>query len=241
MTSLTESKYADEAIPDELIPENVSPSVYRVLSNPRPKWRGRLHRIAGPLTLIAGVVLALSAPAGRERIGVLLFAGGAFAMFSTSAIVHFRRWKVSLLEVLFRLDHAAIFLMIASGASSLALIAMDGSPAKLMLWSVWIGAGIGIMLRVLPFHPPKGLMNTLFICLGCLPLIVAPSLFRAIDFFPAFFIVLEGVFYIGGALMLGAQWPKLKPKVFGYHEVWHSLVVMAVAAHFGAVILILHY
>ena len=92
MNSLIESKYANEAIPDELIPENVSPSVYRVLSNPRPKWRGRLHRIAGPLTLIAGVFVALSAPAGRERIGVLLFAGGAFAMFSTSAVVHFRCW-----------------------------------------------------------------------------------------------------------------------------------------------------
>ena len=134
MTSLIESKYENEAIPDELIPENVSPSVYRVLSNPRPKWRGRLHRIAGPLTLIAGVFLALSAPAGRERIGVVIFAAGAFAMFATSGLVHLRRWKVSLLEILFRLDHAAIFLMIASGASSLALIAMDGTPAKVMLW-----------------------------------------------------------------------------------------------------------
>ena len=241
MTSLIQSKYENEAIPDELIPEDVSPSVYRVLSNPRPKWRGRLHRIAGPLTLIAGVFLALSAPGGRERIGVAIFTAGTFAMFATSGLVHLRRWKISLLEILFRLDHAAIFLMIASGASSLALIAMDGTPAKVMLWSVWIGAGIGILLRVLPFHPPKGLMNTLFIALGCLPLVVAPSLFRAIDIFPASFIVLEGIFYIGGALMLGAQWPKLKPKVFGYHEVWHSLVVLAVAAHFGAVILILHY
>ena len=62
------------------------------------------------------------------------------------------------------------------------------------------------------------------------------SLFRAIDLFPASFIVLEGIFYIGGALMLGAQWPKLKPKVFGYHEVWHSLVVLAVAAHFLSLI-----
>ena len=86
MTSLIESKYANEAIPDELIPENVSPSVYRVLSNPRPQWRGRLHRIAGPLTIIAGVFLALSAPAGRERIGVAIFTAGAFAMFATSGI-----------------------------------------------------------------------------------------------------------------------------------------------------------
>ena len=89
MTSLIESEYANEAIPAELIPENVSPSVYRVLSNPRPKWRGRLHRIAGPLTIVAGVFLAISAPAGRERIGVAIFAAGAFAMFATSGTVSY--------------------------------------------------------------------------------------------------------------------------------------------------------
>ena len=231
----------NEAVPEELIPEGVSPSVYRVLSNPRPKWRGRLHQISIPLTLIGGFFLAFYAPSGKERWGVAIFAAGAFVMFFASGLVHLRRWKVAVLEALFRIDHAAIFIMIASGATSLALIALDGNPANLVLWAAWIGALAGICLRLLPFHPPKGLMNTLFIFLGCIPLVVAPSLFRSIDLLPTLLIAIEGIFYIAGALMLGAQWPKLRPRIFGYHEVWHSLVVLSVLAHFGVLILIIDF
>ena len=109
-----------------------------------------------------------------------------------------------------------------------------------MLWAVWIGALLGIAMRLLPFHPPKGLMNTLFILLGCVPVAAAPSLISALEP-PALALVgLEGLLYVAGALMLGARWPRLRPAVFGYHEVWHTLVVLAVAAHFVVVFLIVH-
>ena len=161
-------------------------------------------------------------------------------MFSASGLVHLRRWRVPLWEVLYRCDHAAIFLLIATSATPLALSALDGGAGRLMLWAVWIGAALGIAMRLLPFPPPKGLMNTLFIVLGWVPVVMAPSLISALEP-PALALVgLEGLLYVAGALMLGARWPRLRPGVFGYHEVWHTFVVLAVAAHFVAVSLVIH-
>jgi len=222
------------------IPDGVSHEVRRALTGQWPRWRGRLHRVAIPLSAAAGVLLVLSAPVGRDRVGAAIFTVGAVTLFSVSGLVHLRRWRVPLWEVLYRCDHAAIFLLIATCATPLALSALDGGAGRLMLWAVWIGAALGIAMRLLPFHPPKGLMNTLFIVLGWVPVVVAPSLISALEP-PALALVgLEGLLYVAGALMLGARWPRLWPAVFGYHEVWHTLVVLAVAAHFVVVFLIVH-
>ncbi len=210
------------------------------MSRPRPRWRGRIHRVAVPCSVVAGVVLVASAPAGADRVGAAVFVAGAFLMFLASGIVHLRQWHIPLWEVLFRLDHAAIFVLIAASATPVAISGLEGRSATLMLWAVWIGAGIGVALRVLPFHPPKGLMNSLFLALGWVPIVVAPDLLRSLAAPELALIVAEGLLYSGGALMLGARWPDPWPTVFGYHEVWHVLVTTAVGLHFLAVALIIH-
>ena len=103
---------------------------------------------------------------------------------------------------------------------------------------MWIGAAIGIGLRLLPFHPPKGLMNSLFLGLGWVPIVVAPDLFRALEPVAILLVVVEGLLYSGGALMLGARWPDPSPRLFGYHEVWHTFVTTAVAVHFVVVAIV---
>ena len=128
---------------------------------------------------------------------------------------------------------------IATSATPVGISALSGRSATLLLWAVWIGAGIGVGLRLLPFHPPKGLMNSLFLGLGWVPIVVAPDLFRALEPVGIFLLVVEGLLYSGGALMLGARWPDPSPRVFGYHEVWHTLVTAAVAVHFVLVAIIL--
>ena len=223
------------------IPEltGVSASVRRSLLLPRPRWRGVMHRAAVPSTVVAGIWLVARAPAGADRVGAAIFAGGALLMFVASSLVHLRRWSIPVWEALFRFDHAAIFLLIATSATPVGISALSGRSASLLLWAVWIGAGIGVGLRLLPFHPPKGLMNSLFLGLGWVPIVVAPDLFRALEPVGIFLVVVEGLLYSGGALMLGARWPDLSPQVFGYHEVWHTLVTAAVAVHFVLVAIIL--
>ena len=184
------------------------------------------------------ILLIVAADPGRDRLGAAVFAVGAVAMFTASSVVHLRRWSIPTWEALFRLDHAAIFLFIAASATPIGLSALEGRSATLLLWAVWIGAGIGVTLRLLPFHPPRGLMNSLFLALGWVPIVVAPDLFRSLDTRVLALIVVEGLLYSSGALMLGARWPDLSPRVFGYHEVWHTLVTAAVSVHFAAVALL---
>jgi len=217
----------------------VSASVQRSLLLPRPRWRGVMHRMAVPCSVVGGVVLVASAPAGRDRVGAAVFVMGAVLMFSASGLVHLRRWSIPTWEVLFRVDHGAIFVLIAASATPVGLSALEGRSATLLLWAVWIGAAVGVGVRVLPFHPPKGLMNTLFIALGWVPIVVAPDLIRSLSLTELLLVVAEGLLYSGGALMLGARWPDPSPEVFGYHEVWHTLVTIAVALHFVLVGLVI--
>ena len=135
----------------------VSASVRRSLLLPRPRWRGVMHRAAVPSTVVAGIWLVARAPAGADRVGAAIFACGALIMFVASSLVHLRRWSIPVWEALFRFDHAAIFLLIATSATPVGISALSGQSATLLLWAVWIGAGIGVGLRLLPFYPPKGL------------------------------------------------------------------------------------
>jgi len=197
-----------------------------------------MHRVAVPATVVAGGWLVSTAPAGRDRVGAAVFVVGALLMFVASSLVHLRRWPIPVWEGLFRFDHAAIFVLIAASATPIGVSVLEGRSATLLLWAVWIGAAIGVGLRLLPFHPPKGLMNSLFLALGWVPIVVAPDLFRGLEPLAILLVVVEGLLYSGGALMLGARWPDPYPEVFGYHEVWHTLVTTAVAAHFGVVALV---
>ena len=224
--------------PNDVDLSGVSDSVQRSLALPRPRLRGVMHRIAVTCSLVAGTLLVVSAEPGQDRLGAAVFSAGALVMFTASSLVHLRRWSIPVFEVLFRLDHAAIFVLIAASATPIGLSALDGGAATLLLWAVWIGAGIGVTVRLLPFHPPKGLMNTLFLSLGWVPIVVAPDLFRSLDAGVLALIAVEGLLYSGGALMLGARWPDPSPRVFGYHEVWHTLVTTAVAVHFAVVALL---
>ncbi len=197
-----------------------------------------MHRVAVPCALATGLLLVVTAPAGRDRTGAAIFVAGAVLMFSASSLVHLRRWSIPTWEVLFRIDHGAIFVLIAASATPIGVSALEGRSATLLLWAVWIGAAIGVGVRLLPFHPPKGLMNSLFIGLGWVPIVVAPDLFRSLDAVELSLVVVEGLLYSGGALMLGARWPDPSPEVFGYHEVWHTLVTAAVGIHFVLVALV---
>ncbi len=225
--------------PPSVSPEGVSPSVWRALSLPRPRWRGTMHRAAAPLTVAAGVVLVLRGSTPIDRVGVGVFVLGALFMFIASGLVHLRRWSVPVYETLFRVDHAAIFVFIAASATPVAVTGLEGSAGRILFWALWAGALLGVLVRVLPFHPPKGLMNSLFIGLGWVPIVVAPALITQLDVAVLVLIAVEGLLYTTGALMLGARWPDFAPRHFGYHEVWHTVVTTAVGVHFVVVWLIL--
>ena len=130
-------------------------------------------------------------------------------------------------------------MFIAASATPVAITGLEGTSGRILFWALWAGALLGVLVRVLPFHPPKGLMNTLYLSLGWVPIFVAPALITQLDVAVLVLIAVEGLLYTIGALMLGARWPDFAPRHFGYHEVWHTVVTTAVGVHFVAVWLIL--
>lgn len=203
-----------------------------MLSQPKPRWRGISHLVAAVVSVPAGVWLVATAPSGLARVAATVFALGIAAMFTASATYHRARRSPEVTEVLFRLDHTGIFLAIAGTATPVGLLGLDGWPRALLVGGVWIAALVGIVVTWLPFPPPRGFANTVFITLGWFPLPFLPLLWGSVGPLMVALLLIGGAFYTVGAILVALQVPDPAPEVFGYHEVWHLLVIAAVVTHY---------
>ena len=213
-------------------PSGYSPSVERALTLPRPRWRGVVHRWAFFVSLPIGLAAIVLAPDGRSALGASFFCVGMWVMLGTSALVHLRQWSADQFHLLFRLDHSAIFFCIAAQSTGILILALDGRPLAFALAWFWFGAVIGIAAEWLPFHPPRGLMNTMFLVLGWGVVALLPWLWSSLGVGRFALLAFGGLLYTTGAIVVGARRPDPDPYVFGYHEIWHVCVVLGVTCHF---------
>jgi hemolysin III len=160
-------------------------------------------------------------------------------MFGVSALVHMQVWPAEKWHRLFQLDHTAIFCCFAGTTTPIALLALDGAARWFLLGGMWFGALAGIVAEWLPFHPPRGLMNTIFLVLGWFPILVIVPLWDGLGASGFALLLAGGACYTVGAVIVGAQKPDPWPATFGYHEIWHLLVVIAVALHWSMVAFVL--
>jgi hemolysin III len=206
---------------------------------PRPALRGRSHLIAAilawPLTVLAVIVAA----PGAERLAVASFGGGAAVMFTCSALLHLKRWDAVVHERLFRLDHSGIYCTIGGTTAAIALLGLEGWMQQALLVGAAVGTGVGIVLEWLPFAPPRGLSNTVYITLGWLPILVLPWLWVGSGVLVVVLIIAGGVLYTSGAIIVALRRPDVLPGWFGYHELFHVLVIAAVLLHARAVWLLI--
>ena len=211
--------------------ENLSSSARRLLRRPRPRYRGLLHRWAAPASIPVGVGLAILADGGRATVAAIVFSVGTFFMLVISAVVHSRNWEVNQVETLVRLDHSAIFLMFATSGTPIAWLGLDGRASTWMLVVLWAGATVGIVTEWLPVHPPAGIMNAAYLTFGWGCVAFLPWLVTDLDPGQLLLLFGGGAAYTVGAVVVGARRPDPWPATFGYHEIWHVLVVVAVVAH----------
>jgi hemolysin III len=193
----------------------------------KPLLRGVSHQIASVVALVASVVLVLRAPSGRPTLAAAVFGLGLVNLFGTSALYHRIDWSPVARQRMRRADHAAIFVLIASGYTPLFLLLPSSSGGHGALAVVWAGAAVGLLKSIAWPHAPKWVMAVLGVGLGWLvigevvqraPLLAWPGL-------PL--IVASGVTYSLGAVVYAVKRPDPFPRVFGYHEVFHALVVLA--------------
>jgi len=205
------------------------------MTAPRPRLRGRSHQLAGMISLPVAITATLRAPAGEVRLAVAAFAFGVTIMLLCSGLLHLRRWDAIVHERLLRLDHSGIYCTIGGSAAAIALLALDGWPRLVLLLGTVVGSFIGIVLEWLPFAAPRGVSNTVYISLGWLPVLLLPWVWVAAGPLVVVLIVLGGVLYTSGAIIVALRRPDVLPGWFGYHELFHVLVLAAVLLHAWAI------
>jgi hemolysin III len=204
--------------------------------DPSPRARGWIHRVAFLVAMPAGVVLLVLAPSVAARIAVAVYAVSLLTVFWVSSTYHLGAWSAQEFSRWQRRDHAAIFLLIAGSYTPYCVLALEGSWQVWMLTAVWIGAGLGILVKLyrVDLHVLSGFM---YLGLGWAAVIVFPQFARALGPAPVILTVVGGLLYSLGALVLATHRPRLFPRTFGYHEVWHAATAAAAACHYAAVLL----
>lgn len=190
-----------------------------------------LHLWAAIASVPVGVVLVVGADGTRARVALAVFALGSTLMFATSALVHDRDWPVERVETLVRLDHSTIFLKFATSTTPIALLALESPVSRWMLGVVWAGAILGVVAEWIPFHPPPGVVNALYLSFGWGMLVFTPWMVDALSTTQVVLLFAGGAAYTIGAIVVGSRRPDPWTDVFGYHEIWHVFVVVAVALH----------
>ncbi len=202
----------------------------RALTLPRPRLRGRSHLLAAIVAVPISVTWTVLAPPGG-RLAVAAFALGIAAMFTCSALLHLKRWDAHTYEWLFRLDHSGIYLAIGGTGIAVALLGLEGWASWTLLVGMGVGCVIGIVVEWLPFAPPKGFNSAVYLTLGWIPVMLLPWLWFTAGPLTVVLLLGGGVLYTVGATVVGLRRPDPWPTVFGYHEVFHLLVIAAVVVH----------
>jgi hemolysin III len=199
-----------------------------------PILRGVSHQWAFWLALAAAVPLVALAPSGSGRIAALVYGAGLCTMFAASALYH--RWRCSpgLREWLCRIDHSAIYLFTAASYTPVGLLVLDGWTRWVVLGSVWGGALAGVAMSVAWITAPRVLFALTYLGLGWVIVIALPQLVAGLPAEPLLLLGAGGLLYSAGAIVYATRRPDPWPRTFGFHELFHALVVAAAAAHFVA-------
>lgn len=201
----------------------------------KPRLRGVWHQYAFFLAALLCCGLVLLAEGARARVGASVYAVGVCGLFGVSALYHRRAWSPSAARWMRRADHSMIFCFIAASYTPFALLVLDGTLALVLLVVVWSGAVAGIIMKFLWLDAPDWLGALIYVGLGWTALAVAPALYDALGPLRTALLALGGVLYTVGAIIYARQRPDPAPEVFGYHEIFHVLVIAAAAVHFTVV------
>jgi hemolysin III len=201
----------------------------------KPRLRGVLHQYAFFVAVVLGAALVVAADPGEERLAAGVYALGLAGLLGTSALYHRVTWPSPRAQAwMRRLDHSMIFVLIAATTTPIALLALDDPLGTVLLIVVWSGALAGVGQALLWPAAPRWFTAAAYVLVGWSGVIAMPGL--AAEAWVALALVAAGgVLYTVGAVVYALQRPDPRPLVFGFHEVFHALVVAAAALHFAAV------
>ncbi len=212
--------------------ENAADAIAKV----KPKLRGVFHEWAFPVAVLAGVILVLAAPSDKAKLAAGVYAFCLAGLLGTSALYHRVNWRRPRARLwMRRLDHSMIFLLIAGTLTPFALLVLHGAFAAAILIAVWAGAAVGIVVELIWVDAPKWVAALVYVGVGWIGAVAFPAIAIDAGIGAAVLIAVGGALYTTGAVIYARERPDPNPAVFGYHEIFHVLVLGAAAAHFAAI------
>ncbi len=193
-------------------------------------WGGAILALIG---LIALLIVGWDTPA--KIISFAIYGVSLIFMFSASATYHMVRVKDKALEVFRKVDHAAIFVLIAGTYTPFCVNAFEGFWKWGMLTIIWSLALIGIVVKIFYIGAPRWLNAGIYVLMGWISVAAAGQMLAALPTWVFAWLIAGGVIYTLGAVVYATKIFNFKPGVFGFHEVWHIFVLIAAAAHYVAV------
>jgi hemolysin III len=212
------------------------PSNSATLDLGKPRLRGVSHQWAFYVSLALGAALVAAAEAGQPRLAAAVYALSVAALFGTSALYHRITWaSQAARRWMKRLDHSMIFFLIAGTYTPFALLVLDGTLATVILLVVWTGALAGSVMKLVWIDAPKALVAILYLALGWVAVAAFPTMLDELGITGTVLVAVGGLLYTVGALVYAFQRPNPAPTVFGYHEVFHALVILAAALQYAVI------
>jgi hemolysin III len=200
----------------------------------KPLLRGVSHELAAYAAAAAGIGLVLAAPSMRARTAAGVYGASLLALFAVSALYHRPTWNPRARLVWRRLDHSAIFFLIAGTYTPFCLL-LGGRSGSVLLAVIWVGAAAGMVQAVGWPTAPKPLVAAVYLALGWVVVPVLPALRLHLGAQSLGLLAAGGIAYSLGAVVYALRRPDPFPRVFGYHEVFHALVILAAALHCAVV------
>ena len=183
-----------------------------------------MHLGALVVAVPAGVVLIWRYGRGD---GIVVYALGLVGLYAVSATYHLGSWTPTSRRRMGKADHAMIFLFIAATATPYCLLGVPGGFSDVVLGLVWLGACAAVWTVATRFETSRGRISVAYIVLGWLAVVTLPSAVRHFSAWQVAMVASMGLCYTAGACVLATKRPNPSPRVFGYHEVWHTMVVLA--------------
>lgn len=203
---------------------------------PKPLLRGRFHAAAAVAALALTATLCMRSRADFPRlISMLIFGLSMVELYSVSAVYHIGHWSPIAWRRLRALDHANIFILIAGTYTPLCFNVLSGWLRPALLALIWVLAVAGAALATLTLRTPRWLSTALYVGMGWVALLALPAFARELGWAAVALLLLGGGLYTSGAVVYARRWPDPFPRVLGFHEVFHLLVIAGGAAFAAAV------
>lgn len=198
----------------------------------KPLLRGHFHQAAFFVALGACAMLISLSANLQAVMATLIYSVSLCGLFGISALYHRPQWNPNQRMWMRRLDHSAIFILIAGTSTPICMLAIPSDGGMKLLTIIWSAAAIGVMQSLFWVKAPKWLAAILYIVMGWLAVPYMPEMKNALGTTSVMLVLVGGIIYTAGAVIYAMKKPNPSPKYFGYHEIFHLLVIIAAAFHF---------